>query len=100
MSKKKVTIEEWNKDIFNKLGSKDLNKITKVIPIFQTWTTSLEEEEDEANEWQEISGIDLEFEDGSKLRIQPKSNKEDKELSLALDLVEYRPHSINWRHKE
>lgn len=97
---KKVTIEEWNKELFRKIADKDFNKITKITPCFETWTNSLEDE-DETKEWKEIAGIDLEFEDGSKLRILPKSNKDnrDEELSLALDLVEYRPQSINWRRK-
>ena len=63
MSKKKITIEEWNKDIFHKLSGKDFNKITKIIPHFVTWTTNQEDEEDSINEWKEIDRIDLEFED-------------------------------------
>jgi len=100
MSKKKTSIEEWNKDLFQKMSGKNFNKITKIIPHFITWTSD-PEEADVPSEWREVKRIDLEFEDGSKVSIIPKSNKEeDEELSLALDVVQYRPESINWRQKK
>jgi hypothetical protein len=102
---KKITVEEWNKDIFRKISGKDFNKIVKIIPHFVTWTSN-PDEEDSSSEWQEIERLDLEFEDGSKVSIIPKTNKDDVSLDdeenpicLALDIIQFRPESINWRRK-
>ena len=42
MSKKKVTVEEWNKEFFN-----DWTKIKKIIPHFVEWTSNPEDPDDD-----------------------------------------------------
>lgn len=100
MAKKKVTVEGWNKEFFNKW-----TKIKRIVPHFVTYTSNPEEEDDPTSEWQEIDRIDLEFDNGSKISIIPKSNKdeinleddEENPLCLALDIVQFKPETVNWR---
>ena len=98
MSKKKVTIGEFNNEFFG-----GWIKIKKIIPHFIEWTTNIDDENDQTNSWKEINRIDIEFENGSKISIIPKSNREDleedeeKPLCLALDIVQFKPERINWR---
>ncbi len=96
MSKKKVTIEEWNKGFFN-----DWTKIKKIIPHFVEWSSYPDEDDNSTSKWHEIERIDIEFDNGSKVSIIPKSNREDDEdLCLALDIVQFKPEIVNWRVKK
>ena len=104
MSKKKVTVEEWNKEFFN-----DWTKIKKIIPHFVEWTSNPEDPDDDwSSNWNEIERIDIEFDNGSKVSIIPKSNRdeidleedEDRPLCLALDIVQFKPEKVNWRVKK
>lgn len=93
ISKKKVTIEEWNKEFFNAW-----TKIKRIVPHFEEWSSSPDEDDDPTSKWNEIVRIDIEFDDGRKVSIIPKSNREDDEdLYLALDIVQFKPQTVNWR---
>ncbi len=98
--KKKTTIEEFNKDFFN-----EWTKIKKITPHFVEW--ALQSDDDGESNWNEIERIDLEFDNGSKISIVPKSNREDVELDdednplcLALDIVQFKPETVNWKVKK
>lgn len=94
-NKKKVTVDEFNKDFFN-----EWTKIKKITPHFVTWSSYSDDEEYSEGKWNEIEKIDIEFDNGSKLSIIPKSNKDDDEdLCLALDIVQFKPETVNWRVK-
>ena len=100
MAKKKVTIQEWNKEFFN-----SWTKIKKITPHFTEWVSGDDGEESPERTWNEIEKIDIEFDDGSKISIIPKSNRddanleddEDNPLCLALDIVQFKPETVNWR---
>lgn len=92
MTTKKTTVNEFNKEFFNKW-----TKITKITPHFTKWTSD-PEEDDVNSEWYEIERIDIEFEDDKKISIIPKSNRpDDEELCLALDIVQFKPETVKWR---
>lgn len=103
MANKKVTVEEFNKDFFN-----EWTKIKKITPHFVEWSTHAEDPEDfPANSWNEIEKIDIEFDNGSKISIVPKSNRDDVDLDdeenplcLALEIVQFKPETVNWRVKK
>ena len=97
MSRKKVSVEEFNKDFFNKW-----TKIKSVTPHFTEWSSGFDEEDYESK-WNEIEKIDIEFDNGEKLSIFPFSNKddsEDEELCLGLKIVQYKGEEVNWRVKK
>jgi len=93
MTKKKITVEEFNKEFFN-----DWTKIKKITPHFINWSSMSEDEEDIHSSWNEIEKIDIEFDNGEKVSIFPFSNKqEDEELCLGLKIVQYKGEEVNWR---
>jgi hypothetical protein len=94
MSKKKITIEEFNKDFFN-----SWTKITKIIPRFEEWTQCGYEDDESVKKVKVITNIDIEFDNGEKLSILPFSNKEefDEEICSGLKIVQYKAEEVNWR---
>ncbi len=101
-NKKKVTVDEFNKDFFNAW-----TEIKKITPHFVEWSTHATDPEDEMGSWNEIEKIDIEFDNGKKLSILPKSNRDDVDLDdeenplcLALEIVQFKPETVNWRVKK
>jgi len=98
MAEKKVTIKEFNEDFFN-----NWKKIKKIVPHFVEWVSGSDGEETPDRTWKEIERIDIEFVNGEKISIVPKSNREELEedtenpLCLALDIVTYKAETVNWR---
>lgn len=92
--KKKVTIDEFNKDFFN-----DWTNIKKITPHFEEWHSIHEDEEETTNKEVVIERIDIEFDNGEKLSIFPFSNKDDtdEDICTALKIVEYKGSEVNWR---
>lgn len=95
MTKKKVTVEEFNKDFFN-----SWKKITKVTPVFEEWHR-IDDDDESVLPDKVISGIDLEFDNGEKLRIVSFSNKDDydDEVCSGLKIIQYKAEEVNWRTK-
>ena len=94
MTKKKITVEEFNKDFFNKW-----TKIVKITPHFEEWISGHDDDEETGHKEQVIERIDIEFDNGEKLSIVPFSNKDefDEELSSGLRIIRYKAEEVNWR---
>jgi hypothetical protein len=93
MTEKKMTFEQFNHKFFD-----GWRKIKRVVPKFEKWYSM--EDEDGKESWDEIKSIEIEFENGDKIIIEPFANKEDdEELCLGLKIYKQIAEEINWRIK-
>ena len=93
-NKKKITIKEFNKHYFN-----DWNDVDKVVPIFEEWS-----DEDGETKETHIKEVEIWFKSGNKIAFVPYSNKdetslddEDNPICCAIQILEYKGESVNWK---